>query len=229
MAQACLWCAGVNVTITYFLDVISSWCHWAEPAWVELKQRYAGRVTFQWKIALLDASGMPATAAQEEWFYRRSGTINRSPYLLNSGWFEPGWTEYLAPNAVAEAAREMGITEDRVRLAIAHAGLIEGRKFGQWDVSLDAAAAAAGLDRATLESKARSPATEARLRASTTEFHALQVTQRPAFLLEDSIADRAVFSGLVRAAPIAAAIDTMLEDVAAYASWAAHMGPPPTA
>jgi hypothetical protein len=56
---------------------------------------------------------------------------------------------------------------------------------------------------------------------------ALQVTQRPAFVLEDNIGDRAVFSGLVKAGPIASTIDVMLDDGAAYASHAAHFGSPP--
>jgi predicted DsbA family dithiol-disulfide isomerase len=219
----------MKVQVTYYLDIISSWCHWAEPAWKDLKQRFANQATFQWKIALMDASGMPASVAQEEWFYRRSGTINRSPYMLQSGWFEPGQSEYLTPNAVAEAARELGVADDRVRLALAQSGLIEGRKFGRWDVSLEVAATAGNLDRALLEAKARSPEIAARLRASTAAFHALQVTQRPTFLLEDAIGDRAVFSGLVQAAPIAATLEAMIEDVAAYASWDAHFGPPPSA
>ena len=66
-----------------------------------------------------------------------------------------------------------------------------------------------------------------RVRTTTAQFHALQVTQRPAFGLRSSIDDRAVFSGLVKAGPIAAAIDAMLDDAAAYASFAAHFGPPP--
>ena len=59
------------------------------------------------------------------------------------------------------------------------------------------------------------------------EFHALQVNQRPTFLLENAIGDRAVFSGLATAAPLAATIEAMLSDAAAYASHAAHFGPPP--
>jgi len=55
----------------------------------------------------------------------------------------------------------------------------------------------------------------------------LQVTQRPAFVLENNIGDRAVFSGLVKAGPIASTIDKMLDDAAAYASHAAHFGSPP--
>jgi len=213
--------------VTYYLEVISSWCYWAEPAWAELKQRYSGRVEFDWKLALMDGSGLPVSRNQCEWFYRRSGTIMRSPFMLNSGWFEPGLNEYLAPNLVAEAAKEFGATDDRARLAIAHAGLREGRKVGNWEEAAKVAAAAAGLDAAALLEKARSPAIEARARATTAEFHSLKVNQRPTFVLENRIGDRAVFSGLATAAPLAAAIDAMLDDAAAYAAHAAHFGPPP--
>jgi predicted DsbA family dithiol-disulfide isomerase len=87
----------------------------------------------------------------------------------------------------------------------------------------------AGLDRSKLLERARASDIEARLRASTAEFRALQVTQRPTFLLESAIGDRAVFSGLVRSEPLAAAIEAMLADAAAYASWSAHFGGPPPA
>ena len=213
--------------VTYYLEVISSWCYWAEPAWAELKQRYADKVEFGWKLALMDASGLPLSRNQCDWFYRRSGTIMRSPFMLNSGWFDPGLKEYLAPNLVAEAAKEFGVTDDRVRLAIAHAALREGRKVGNWAESAAVAAAATGLDAAALLEKAKSPEVAARARATTAEFHALQVNQRPTFLLENRIGDRAVFSGLAAATPLVAAIDAMLNDAAAYAAHAAHFGPPP--
>lgn len=213
--------------VTYYLEVISSWCYWAEPAWAELKQRYAGRVEFGWKLALMDASGLPVSREQCEWFYRRSGTIMRSPFMLNSGWFEPGQTEYLAPNLVAEAARDFGVTDDRARLALAHAALREGQKVGQWEVSAAVVSKAAGLDPSQLLARAKSPAIEQRARATTAAFHALKVSQRPAFELENAIGDRAVFSGLATTAPLAAAIDAMLTDAMAYTSHAAHFGPPP--
>jgi predicted DsbA family dithiol-disulfide isomerase len=220
----------MSVKITYYLEVISSWCYWAEPAWAQLKSGYAGKpVTFDWRLALMDASGFPVSRAQCDWFYRRSGSITRSPFMLNSGWFDPEVREYLAPNLLAEAARDFGATDDRVRLALAEAAVREGRKVGSWEIATSVAARAAGVDEAALHDRAHAPEVEARARASTAEFHALKVTQRPTFLLESSIGDRAVFSGLVKAAPIAAAVDAMLEDAAAYASWAAHFGPPPAA
>jgi predicted DsbA family dithiol-disulfide isomerase len=213
--------------VTYYLDVISSWCLWAEPAWEDLKQRFAGQVEFAWKIALCDASGLPATAAEEAWYYRRSGTVMRSPFMLNTGWFEPERREYLAPNLVAEAAKHFGVTDDRVRLALARAAMIDGRKVGVWKEAVAVGSQAAGVDPAALEGVARSEECEARVRASTAEFHSFQVNQRPAFLLEDAIGDRAIFSGLVVAAPLAATIEAMLNDTAAYASYAAHHGSPP--
>ena len=221
--------SGVNVKITYYLDVVSSWCYWAEPAWAELKQRYAqAPVEFHWAIALLDESGMSKSRAQADWFYRRSGTIVRSPFMLNSGWLTHS-KEYLPPNCVAEAAKDFGVTDDRVRLALMEAAMREGRNVGDWDVSAAVASKVCGLDSAALLKKARSPEIERRVRATTAEFHALQVTQRPAFRLESNIGDRAVFSGLAKAEPLIATIDAMLSDAAAYASHAAHFGTPPDA
>jgi predicted DsbA family dithiol-disulfide isomerase len=214
--------------ITYYVEVISSWCHWAEPAWAELKTRYAGRVEFAWKIVLMNPGDFPASRQQCDWFYRRSGTIMRSPYMLSSGWLEPERKGlYLAPNFVAEAGRDFGFTDDRLRLALAHAALREGRKIGDMAEAIAVAAKATGIDGEKLWERAQSREIEARVRASTAEFHALQITQRPAFVLEDPIGDKAVFSGLTAAAPFAATLDAMLADTAAYASHATHFGPPP--
>lgn len=215
----------MSIKITYYLEVISSWCYWAEPAWAELKQRYAGTVEFGWKIAQMPLEAYPVSKAQCEWFYRRSGTIMRSPFMLNSDWFQPG--QIVAPNLIAEAAKDFGVTGDRVRLALSHAADREGKKVGQWDVAAEVAAHAGDLDAGKLLAHAKSPGVAARVAASTAEFNALQVTQRPTFLLENSIGDRAVFSGIVRAAPIAAALEAMLADEAAYVSWKAHFGDPP--
>jgi predicted DsbA family dithiol-disulfide isomerase len=218
-----------TMKITYYLEVISSWCYWAEPAWAELKQRYAGKVEFQWKIASMPPEAYPTSKAQCEWFYRRSGTIMRSPFMLDSGWYEPEIKQYVAPNCVAEAAKELSVADDRVRLALANAALREGKKVGRWEIATEIAAKAAGLNPDFLLQRAQSPEVKARTEASTMEFHALKVDQRPAFLLENNIGDRAVFSGLAKVEPLAAAIDAMLQDAAAYESFAAHFGKPPKA
>jgi hypothetical protein len=192
-----------------------------------LKGRYAGQVEFGWKIALMPPEAYPVSKSQCEWFYRRSGSIVRSPFMLNSGWFENEFSPCMAPNYVAEAARDFGVNDDRVRLAIAHAALREGRKLGRWDEAVSVGAKAAGVDPGQLQKRAQSPEVAARAGDTTAEFHALQINQRPAFLLENAIGDRVVFSGLVKAAPLAAALDAMLADEAAYASWKAHFGDVP--
>ena len=219
-----------DLTLTYYLEILSSWCHWAEPAWAELKARYAGRVQFDWRIALMNPGDFPVSRAQCDWFYRRSGTIMRSPVMLNSGWLEPARKgDYVAPNRVAEAGRDFGFADDRLRLALTRAAALDGRKIGDLAEAVAVAAAAMGLDPEKLRTRAESAEVKARVEASTAEFHAHQITQRPAFVLTDVIGDKAIFSGLVRVEPIATAIEAMLADTAAYATHAAHFGPPPGA
>jgi predicted DsbA family dithiol-disulfide isomerase len=217
------------VKVTYYLEVVSSWCHWAEPAWAELKARFGGQADFGWKIAQMPVEAYPVSQSQTDWFYRRSGSIVRSPYLLNSGWFEPENRHMIVPNLVTEAARDFGATDDRVRLAIAHAAVREGQKVGRWEIAVAVAAKAGGISEAQLAERAKSSEVAERIRTSTAEFDALQVTQRPTFLIENAIGDRAVFSGIVRVAPLAAAIEALLADQAAYDSWQAHFGNPPPA
>ena len=218
----------MRISVTYYLDVISSWCFWSEPAWAELKQRYDGKVEFQWKIALMDISGMPKSRAQEAWFYRRSGTLMRSPFMLKTEWYdEPIRGEYLAPNCVAEAGKDFGIHDDRIRLALSHASLREGKRIGEWEIAAEIAAKTAKIDNRKLLERAKSREIEQRIRGSTAEFHALQVTQRPTFVLDTEIGDRAVFSGFAKAPPLVATLDAMLDDAEAYESFAAHFGAPP--
>jgi predicted DsbA family dithiol-disulfide isomerase len=217
----------MKLKITYYLDVASSWCFLAEPAWAALKERYAGRVDFEWKIALMDAAGLPTSREQLAWFYRRSGIIMRSPFMLNTEWLQPGATEYPVRNFVAEAARELGVTDDRVRLALATAVLRDGKQADQWEVAAEIGAQVGGIDQARLLEHARAPEIEKRVRASTAEFHALKVTQRPTFVIDSEIGDRAVFSGFAKLPPLAAAADAMLDDIGAYESHAAHFGVPP--
>jgi len=216
------------VKVTYYFEAFSSWCHWVEPAWAALKERYAANATFDWKIALMPPEVFPASSRQADWFYQRSGTMMRSPYKLNSGWVEAN-ADYRAANLVAEAARDLGITDDRARLAVMHAALREGRKVGRWPEAVAAVAGPLGLDAAALQARAQSPEVLARVEASTAEFHAMRITQRPAFLMENALGDRAIFSGVVRFEALAAGLQALADDEAAAASFNAHFGQPPAA
>jgi predicted DsbA family dithiol-disulfide isomerase len=217
----------MRLTATNYLDVISSWCFWATPAWEEVRARYADRVDFRWKIALMDKAGLPPTREHTEWYYRRSGTLMRSPFMLRTDWVEAGRAEYLEPNCIAEAARDFGIEDDRAWIALSRAELREGKKIRYWEVAAQIVAAATGLDEKQLIERAKSPEIEARVRQSTAEFHALQVTQRPTFVIDSPIGDRAVFSGFAKAAPLIATLDAMLDDIVGYEAYAAHFGAPP--
>jgi predicted DsbA family dithiol-disulfide isomerase len=217
----------MTVTVTDYLDVISSWCFWSEPTWAELKRRYDGRVQFQWKIALMDPIGLPTSREQEQWFYRRSGIMMRSPFMLSTDWYDASLPEWLAPNCTAEAAKDFGFTDDRVRLALARAALREGKSVADWKVAAEVGAEAASIEASKLLDRAKSLAIEKRVRASTAEFRELQITQRPAFVIDTEIGDRAIFSGVVKLEPLAATVDSMIDDAAAYAAHKAHFGDPP--
>ena len=217
----------MRLLITNYLDVISSWCHWAIPAWQELRARYGDRVDFGWKIALMDKTGLPPTREHTEWYYKRSGLLMRSPFRLSASWVEEGRAEYLEPNCVAEAARELGVEDDRAWIALSHAELRKGKKIGNWEIAAQVVAEATGLDQAKLLALAKTPEVEARLRQTTAEFHALQVSQRPTFVIDSPIGDRGVFSGFAKAAPLSAAIDSMLDDIVGYQAYAAHFGAAP--
>jgi predicted DsbA family dithiol-disulfide isomerase len=52
------------ITCTYYIEVLSSWCHWAQPAWAELRERYNGRVDFRWRVALMRPEDFPVSASQ---------------------------------------------------------------------------------------------------------------------------------------------------------------------
>lgn len=215
--------------LTYYCEILSSWCYWVEPTWAELKRRYAGRAEFEWKIALMNPEDFPVSRSQCDWFYRRSGgTCMRSPFMLNSGWFEVSRKgRYEAPNLVAEAAKNFGFKGDEIRLALAEAALREGQKIGDLDTAVAVAAKAGKLEAKKLKAAAESTEVRSRVDASTKEFFSHQINQRPSFVLTDAIGDKAVFSGLVRLEPLAATIDAMLADAAAYAAHAVHHGPVP--
>jgi len=216
--------------VTYYLEVLSSWCHWAEPVWNELKIRYAGRVEFGWEIALMNPRDFPVSRAQCDWFYQRSGgTVMRSRYKLNSGWFEAKRQgRYEAPNLVAEAGKDFGFLDDDIRLALANAALLEGARIGDLATAVRIAAKAGRIDVRKLRAAAESKAVRRRVDASTAEFLAHRIDQRPAFVLTDAIGDKAVFSGLVGLPPLVATIDAMLADSDAYAAHQAHFGKPPS-
>ena len=217
------------ITCTYYIEVLSSWCHWAQPAWAELRERYNGRVDFRWRVALMRPEDFPVSASQCDWFYQRSGTHVASPYMLNSGWFEADRAgHYEAPNWVAEAGRDfLGEDDERIRLALSDAAMRDGRKIGDMATAVEIAAAATDLAPVALRAAAISEPVHERVAISTQHFFDHQLSQRPSFIVESDIGDKAVFSGLWKSAPLIASLENMLEDHARYTAHAARFGRPP--
>ena len=214
--------------VTYYLEVTSSWCFWAEPTWAELQRRYAGRVEFDWQIAKMQPDDFPVSKLQYDWFLLRSSAIMKSSFVANSAYYEypiPGG--YPAASSVAVAARDLGATGDAVRVALSRAAYRDGRQVGRLAVAVEIATAVSGLDPVRLRARAESPEVAAHMAATTKAFCAHQINQRPAFILTAAIGDKVVFSGVVRLEPLAAAIDCLLADTAAYSDYAAAHGNAP--
>jgi hypothetical protein len=180
-----------------------------------LKTRYAGRAEFAWRIALMHPPDFPPSRAQTDGFYPGSGEAERQGH-------------YGAPSLVAKAAREFGFAGDEIRLALPSVGVREGQKNPDLATAVAVAAKAGGkkLPAKKLRAAAECASVRARVDAGSAEFFAHQISRRPSFVLTAAIGDKAVFSGLVRLAPLVATIDAMLADTAAYAAHRAHPGNP---
>ncbi len=211
------------VTMTYYLDVLSSWCFLVEPTWTDLKEQYKDDVSFEWKIAFMDSGSVAADRASCDWFYRRSGTVMRSLYMLSSEWMEPAHDgELITPNRVALAAKLLGNSE--VRHALAEAAFKKGINIRNLAKALQIAADRSDLDIQRLSAVSLSSEVSELLESDRREFDELKVNQRPTFLIVDEIGDRAVLSGLTARRPFAETIDAMISDCVAYRSFQSHFG-----
>jgi predicted DsbA family dithiol-disulfide isomerase len=210
------------VKLRYYTDVLSSWCLYCEPKLAEVRAKYGSRLSYEWRIALV--KDLPQSRAQVEWFYKRSGGV--SGFKLNPQWYQGSYDSRDA-NLAAEAARDLGFEDDRVRLALARAALVEGVPVQYKNAAAELVATVTGAEPATVLSLMESPAVNERLDQSEREFAGLGVDQRPTFVLRSSIGDTAIFSGIWTAEPLDATIGAMLRDVDKYAAFAAENPPLP--
>lgn len=214
------------VKLLYYLDVMSSWCFYAEPHLARLLDKYGSRVSYDWRIALI-TENMPGgnTLEQVEWYYKRSGSISGTQ--LNSGWRQGSHTT-LDANLAAEAARDLGFTDDRVRLALARAALREGVPIYHKTVAADVASAVTGVEPERILTLMDDVTLHERIQRSGEEFAALGIDQRPAFVLRSVIGDTAIFSGIWTFEPLDATIAAMLSDGEKYEKFAAANPPLPS-
>jgi predicted DsbA family dithiol-disulfide isomerase len=213
------------IHLTYYLDVMSSWCFYCEPNLDRLRKHCGERLAYEWRIAMVTEAGPKGwNRAQMDWFYRRSGSI--SGVHLNGAW-NRGEHNTLQPNLAAEAARELGCTDDRVRRALARAALVDGISIYHKSEAVAVAAKAGGLDDALLFATMDDPKIQARIRASGSEFAAFGIDQRPAFVIASDIGDKAISSGIWRLEPLQALCESMMSDERKYEEFAASNPPFP--
>jgi len=212
--------------VEMFLDVLSSWCLLAAPAWTRLRETYEGRVKFAWSIALVDrAEAMGYTPETMDWYYRR--TARMTGERLNPGWIEGPQTGTLNANLVAAAARTLGVDDDRVWVALASAAMRDGLPMGRLESAAAVAARAGGLDERALAARAREEDVFEYVRDSTDRFRQTGLPQRPSFIVTDDIGDKACFSGIWVHEPLAATLDALLADVDGYRVYMLDAPPEP--
>ncbi len=213
------------VKLIHYLDVMSSWCYYAEPAVERLRRKYGSKLAYEWRISLV--ADRPASRAQVEWFYKRSGSISGTH--LNPSWFAGAYPDWDFPNLAAEAARELGFSDDRVRLALSHAALIDGVPLYERREAAKVVAAVTGVDTDKILAQMDDAKMSERIKQTSKEFDALHIDQRPAFVLRSNIGDTAIFSGIWVFEPLDATVDAMLRDVDQYAKFASENPPLPAA
>ena len=145
--------------VTYYLEVVSSWCHWAEPAWAELKNVTQTEPNFNGRSRSCRRRATQFPPANATGFIGAAVRWCARPICSTpAGWkrrLSSTWCQLPCPGQ----PESLGVTDDRVRLAIANAGLRDGQKVGRWEVALDPAAEAAQIDPAKLLARAQSPET----------------------------------------------------------------------
>jgi predicted DsbA family dithiol-disulfide isomerase len=213
------------VKIIYYMDILSSWCTYAEGPLAKIRSRFGPDIEYEWRIAALqDGNAMGYTPEAMKWYYERSGSMSGTK--LNVAWLESERDGSWWPDLAAEAARSRGNVGDEVRLALAKAGLMEGQHIQHRDVSERIAAPASGLEPARLRTAMDDPAVAARVRATTAEFRALPCTMVPTFLISNEIGDVNLLSGTYRYDHLAACVEQLLADVKAYRAFGASHPPP---
>ena len=168
---------------------------------------------------------MAAGLEQEQWYYPRcEATTGRR---FDHRWIEKRGQSTWLPNALIYASEKLSYW-NKVHEALKIAGLTRGEPILRRDVALQIAVSATGASQAQLESALDDPETSKAISASTAEFNAFAVNQRPTFVIRSEIEDTAVFSGIYRAEPILAALDAMIADENAYSRYAATHPPIPS-
>jgi predicted DsbA family dithiol-disulfide isomerase len=204
--------------LTYYLDVLSSWSFASERALSALRERHGDRLAYEWRIAFLFNGGpMGYSPALNTWYYRRLKAV--TGVELNTAWRESSADTTWWANLAAEAARGLGVTDDRVRLGLTRAAMVDGEHVGRREVAIAVAARAGGLSADELAREMDRPRTAERMWASTNELRGFRLDVQPVFVLRDSLDDVAILSGLFKPETLLNCAGEMLAAVDGYAAY----------
>ncbi|HEY8312881.1 MAG TPA: DsbA family protein [Candidatus Baltobacteraceae bacterium] len=192
--------------ITYYFDVLSQWCYFADRALDDVRREFGDRIDLSFKVKLInDGEPLAYSPAQLEAIYGRSKAV--SGIETTAAWLRPGDSSLYA-NLVVEAVRGLGGDAERTRRRLSRAALEEGVRVGTFETALQAGAEHSGYDAETLAQRMREA--EHRVRETTAEFHALPVEVVPALILRNAIGDTAILSGLFERDTFATVVREML-------------------
>lgn len=206
---------------------MSSWCLIAEPAIDQLRAEFGESIELNWKIVQLN-EGAPFEDSPEKfsWFYGRTKAV--TGVQLNPAWHKSMLDSSVFPNLAAEAARSLGVTDDRVRRALSRAAMNDGKHVPARDVALEIAAHAGALDKEKLRAAMDAHETLAKIMTNTIELRKLPVRVIPAFVIKNTVGDIAILSGFHHYETLAAVVREALHASIRYAEYMARE-PEPTA
>ncbi|MFN2529040.1 MAG: DsbA family protein [Candidatus Baltobacteraceae bacterium] len=214
-----------NVHIDYYLDTMSSWCLIAEEAIDQLRAEFGTDIELEWKIVQLN-EGAPFEASAEKfaWFYGRTKAV--TGVQLNPAWHRSMLDSSVFPNLAAEAARSLGVMDDRVRRALSRAAMNDGHHVPNKEVTLDIAARAGGLDKEKLREMMDAHQTLAKIMTNTIELRKLPVKVIPTFVITNDVGDRAILSGFHQHETLAAVVREALQASSRYDEYMARVPEP---
>ncbi len=197
------------VDLTAYIDVLSSWCYVGDLALQKIEKKYGNRLRVQWKIAqLFDFGPLPYSRERLAWYYAR--TAKMTGVVMNADWVDTPEATTKYANLAAEAARMLGVTDMSLARGLNYASVIDGKPLGRREPALDEAARLSGFDRAELDRVMRDPATSDRIKQTTDEFLALNLPQRPSYVVRNPTGDLALLSGIYTFEALDGVIDEML-------------------
>ena len=204
---------------TVFIDVLSHWCLAAVPA-----IRVLTELTPNVEIVLAPIKGnAPAGYTNEMmrwWLERGALAYGRK---LRADWCEGPQTTSWFANAIASIGGEENGEPLRAAHAVMSGALEQGLKLGRADECFEFMARYLKTNASEIGKRVADPALAAKLDGGNRRLREAGADERPTFLLEGEIGDRALLKGLWQKELVAAAGLAILHDERAYTT----AGPPP--